>query len=234
MTFVPFGLNRSQVACWMSIRNLVLAHPGDSWLWTFTFADVLPLNYAANVHHNLTREIERQERAGRWQKQWGAVKVPEVHPGGHGLHFHWVAYPRLDIHQLLKIAHGVGFGRIHVHTEPCTERVATYLAKYLTKGQDVPGVRWRCIGHYDGVRVQDVEISSNSIDAFRQAYREAIAAGKPRGAAWGYAKLVQRRFDHSHEDPRAEVALRMRNNAPLVVSQPVADRQNRALTDVVI
>jgi len=201
--FVPVFKTRSSIACWWSIKNLIDLHPGNCWLWTLTFAEVLSYNYAGNCHRLLTTAIKNERRiAGNWPETWGAVKVAERHPGGHGLHFHWVAYPRLPIHKLLELAHSCGFGAINVHPEPCTPRVATYLAKYLIKGSPLTSVKqWGCLGDFEGVRVRDVEMSSGSIDAFRQAYREAIAAGKPRGVAFNYAKLRQREYDHDFEIP---------------------------------
>jgi len=194
--FVPRMVSKSQIACWMSIMKLVSEHPGDSWLWTFTFAEVLPFFWAGNVHRNFTRAIEHAQRGSTWPKVWGAVKVAEEHESGHGIHFHWVCYPRLNIRYVMAIAQSVGFGRINVHPEPATPRCASYLSKYLVKGKSLPGIKaWSCLGDFEGVRVQDVDISSPSIDCYRAAYREAIAAGKPKGVAFIHAKNTQRKFD---------------------------------------
>lgn len=198
--FVPAFRSKSQVACWWSIKRLVEQHPGACWLWTFTFAEVLPYNYAGNCHGKLTTMISDAARAGRWPSPWGAVKVAERHPGGHGLHFHWVAYPRLPIQTVLKFGRACGFGRINVHPEPCTPKIATYLAKYLVKGERLPGVKqWGCLGSFEGVAVRDVEIDSGSVNTFRAAFREAIAAGKPKGVAFNHAKIKQREYDINAE-----------------------------------
>jgi len=201
MSFVPIFATRSQVACWMSALKLIREHSGDAWLWTFTFAEVLPNHYASNIHRRFTQRIADAQREGRWPNGWGALKVVEVHPGGHGLHFHWLSYPRLDVNNVRPIARDAGFGRIHVHPDTATERAATYLAKYLTKGNGVTGCKvWACLGTFEGVRVQDVEIQSHSVDVFRAAYREAIASGKSKAVAYNYARLQQREYDHNRDD----------------------------------
>lgn len=194
--FVPRMVSRSQIACWMSLMRLIEQNPGNAWLWTFTFADVIPFHWAGNIHRNFTLAIAHAQKGNTWPKHWGAVKVAEEHESGHGVHFHWLAYPRLNIRYVMAIAQSVGFGRINVHPAPATPKAATYLAKYLTKGAGMPGMKsWSCLGEFVGTRVQDVHIDSPSINAYRTAYHEAIAAGKPKGAAFVHAKDVQRKFD---------------------------------------
>lgn len=146
------------------------------------------------------RKIAEQQRAGVWPEDFGGVKVVEVHPGGHGVHFHWVVKPRIPIKVLLSIGRECGFGRISVHEKPATEKLAKYLVKYLCKGEKLSGLkRWSCIGDFKGVKAADVEFLSDSVQVFRDAYREAIKAGKPRGAAWRHAKAEQRKFDHNSD-----------------------------------
>lgn len=131
----------------------------------------------------------------------GGVKVVEEHPGGHGLHFHWAIKGRIPIHRLLSLGRKCGFGRINVHPDPCTEKVASYLAKYLTKNEKIHGLKvWSCLGSYSGVRCQDLEFLSPSKLVFREAYREAIAAGKGRGPAFNHAKKVQMHYIHDHDE----------------------------------
>lgn len=196
--WLPVMTSRSCVALWMSCLQLIRQHPGDVWLWTFTFAEVLPSHYAANVHRNFMTAIANAKRGSSWPKAWGGVKVPEFHPSGHGIHFHWLAYPRMNVSNVRAIAESVGFGRIHVHPEPATERAANYISKYLIKGGTLSGLKsWGTLGDYEGVRVKDVLMESASINVYRTAYREAIAAGKPKGAAFLHAKKIQRQFDCS-------------------------------------
>lgn len=199
--YMPEFATRSAFACWWSIKKLVEQHPGDCYLWTLTFKDVYPDHYCANMHRNLTREIEHAVRAGRWPSDWGGVKVVEEHPGGHGLHFHWVIRGRIPIRILLAMAHRCGFGRIHVHPDPCTVKVAAYLAKYLTKNDKVYGLKmWGCLGTYKGVRCKDLENLTPSKLVFREALREGVAAGKGRSAAFLHAKKVQQEYIHNHNE----------------------------------
>lgn len=199
--FLPTGANASTVACWWSLKNLIEQNPGKCWFWTLTFKEVVPDNYASNMHRMLMLEIAHAQERGEWPKDFGGVKVVEIHPGGHGLHFHWVVKPRIPIRVLLRLSKKCGFGRIGVHSKPATPHLAKYLLKYLIKGDKIHSLRkWGCIGDYKGVRANDVAFESNSIAVFRMAYREAIASGKPKSAAWREAKFRQREFDHNSDN----------------------------------
>jgi len=192
---IPLMGSKSAVACFMSIRKLIAEHPENVWFWTLTFPEVMPYNYAGNSHRNLMLDMAHAQRDGKLPL-WGGIKVAEEHTSGHGLHFHWLITPRLPIRELLPLTRKNGFGRVHVHPDPASPKTASYLVKYLCKGGNLPSIRrWACIGNFNGVRVQDIEISSPSVDTYRQAFREALAAGKPKGAAMVHAKQQQRNFD---------------------------------------
>lgn len=96
-----------------------------------------------------------------------------------------------------------GFGHIFIARDKsgrfrhCDEGAAGYVAKYLTKNSKLSGVRtWACIGDYEGTKTRDIEFQGASVQVFRAAYREAIAAGSPRQLAFSLAKVAQRKFDH--------------------------------------
>jgi len=128
----------------------------------------------------------------------GGVKVVEIHPGGHGLHFHWVIKGRIPIHTLLDISRPLGFGRIQVDDKPAGLATAGYLSTYLTKQKNkkLDGLRrWGCLGDYVGIRARDIEYLSPSVQVFREAFREAKSAGKPSGAAWVHAKNEQAKYN---------------------------------------
>jgi len=200
--FVPTNLSASGLACWWSITRLIESAPDDCWFWTLTIVEQVSDNVASNMHRELTRQLAQRVREGLWPRGWGGVKVVEIHPGGHGLHFHWVIKGRVPIRVLLDTARPLGFGRITVDEKPAGLATAGYLAKYLTKQkhQKLDGLRrWGCLGSYQGVRSRDIEFLSPSVAVFRQAYREAIAAGKPSPAAWNHAKVIQRAYDHNHQ-----------------------------------
>jgi len=195
--FFPVNLNASGIACWWSIRNLITTNPGRCHFWTLTFKDAVSDAQASNMHRELMRDINHAVRSFEWPAGWGGVKVAEAHPGGHGIHFHWVINGVIPIRTLNRIAAKWGFGRIQVDKQPATPALANYLAKYLTKKSDkLHGIRkWGCIGNYSGVRARDIEFDSPSINVFRGALREAVSAGKPKGAAFLYAMKKQQEFD---------------------------------------
>lgn len=59
------------------------------------------------------------------------VRVVEPHPGGHGVHIHFVSRRFYDVSLLRELAVASGFGRIHV--KPVPLHSALYVAKYVTK-----------------------------------------------------------------------------------------------------
>jgi len=195
--FVPVGMTASGVACYFSILKLIAENSGKCWFWTLTFKEKLPNHYASNMHRLLLNDIKNEIQAGRWPSSFGGVKVVEDHPGGHGIHFHWVIKPRIPIRDLLRIAKRWGFGRINVHSRPCSPKVASYLATYLGKGDSLPGLRkWGCIGDFIGSKTHDIEFGSKSVRAFRIAFRKLRQAGATRNQAFVGAKVAQRYFDH--------------------------------------
>lgn len=196
--FPPLGLNKYGVACWWSILDLVMHH-SPCHLWTLTTAKALPDSYYGNMHSNLMRMLRDDLRSGLL-KSFGGVRVVEVHPGGHGLHYHWVIRGRVSVDHIRKRATACGFGRIHVDPRPCSPWVAPYLAKYLVKDR-VRGVRsWSCIGDYTGYKGRDIEFSSRSIEVYKRAYRDALGLGLSKGQAFVMAKKAQRAFDLFHDD----------------------------------
>jgi len=213
--FIPDFMTRSATACWWSIKRLIEENPGQCYLWTLTFKETWPDNYCANMHRMLLVAIHTEVRRGLWPADWGGVKVVEEHPGGHGLHFHWVIKGRIPIRKLLELGTRFGFGRIHVREEPCDVGAASYLAKYLNKNDKIYNLKvWSCIGAYDGVKCKDVEFLAPSKQVFREAYQEAIAAGKGKAAAFNHAKKVQSKYIHEHD---------IRSEHPFVSNIPVSD-----------
>jgi len=199
--FPPHGLTRSGVACWWSIMRLIETYHAQNipcFLWTLTTSTPLPDSYYGNMHSMLMSKMRDAVRSGDL-KSWGGVRVIEPHPGGHGLHFHWVMHGFMPVHVIRKLATACGFGRIDVNPDPVSNRVASYLAKYLVKSRkdssDVFGVRrWACIGDYDGVKTNDVVDESISAQIFRGFYRNAIEQGAPKAVAFGIARVEQARW----------------------------------------
>lgn len=71
----------------------------------------------------------------------------------------------------------VGLGNLDIHPQPVSIFLSYYLARYLKRGS-LPGVRrWACIGGFEGVKKDEVEISGNAVEAWRADF----AAAKERG-----------------------------------------------------
>jgi hypothetical protein len=157
-------------------------------------AKVYPDEWFGSMHRTLVAHVgncaKRQTISaptGRaFPRNWGGVRVFEEHPGGHGLHAHWVLRGRMDWYLVQRCALRAGFGKIvHVNPRPVTPKVAHYLANYLTKNGKLHGVRsWANIGTYDGIGKRDIVITSKRIERIKalQAYFRGI--GKHRYAAY--------------------------------------------------
>jgi len=157
---VPYWLSRSGLACWWSCRKLF--SQGPVYFWTFTTQECMPDFYYGNLRQKLLRCLFHSEREGRIPKNWGGVRCIEPHPNGHGLHDHWLLNCRLWVGEVRHLAKQAGWGRIHVRRAFGWE--ANYLSKYVTKKACLSGLkRWSCIGHFDGLKVNDLEIETGEI-----------------------------------------------------------------------
>lgn len=139
------------------------------YLWTFTFRQVIADEIAKACWNHLNVLLSR-----KYKPSGGCpgVRVTEVHPGGHGLHFHALIARRLDVNEVRKLAIRAGFGRIHVRK--CNQHAAQYLAKYLSKRDD--GLkrgarRWGMIAGFKGTRVKDIEVQSTLAENCRRTYQ---------------------------------------------------------------
>jgi len=209
--FPPNGLTRSGIACWWSILNLIqdATKAGiPCYLWTFTFAKVYPDSWCGNMHRNLVRCLGDDAKAGKLGKNgFAGVRVTEVHPGGHGIHFHWVVRGKMPLGRVRQRARQCGFGFVFIARD---ERgrfrrvdvgAAGYVAKYLNKGDKLAGVRsWACIGAYNGTKTVDIEFDSAQNRVFRAAYGTAKLAGSPPSICYQTAVLAARDFAHNADD----------------------------------
>lgn len=178
-------LARSALACWFSIMHLIESTQGPCYLWTFTTAKPYPDDWFGNMHGNLIKYMGHESRqfstGGKIPKDWGGVRVFEVHEKrkGGGLHAHWVMRHYMDWHTVNRLAAKAGFGRINVDPRPVTPAVAHYLASYLTKSSKLRGVRqWANIGTYDGVIGRNLVIISPRIERIKQLVAYYRNAGK--------------------------------------------------------
>lgn len=157
---------KSAEVCRMAIDSL-LSGRESCRLWTFTVRNKQPPRLTASMWSLLQRDLVRG-------LHFQAVRVFELHPGGHGLHVHAVTphfYP-VDFVRCITNAHG--WGRIHVKCIPAC--AASYVAKYLSKQfwrpyKELRGMRlWACVGRdadWRGVSCKNVICDSPSISFFR-------------------------------------------------------------------
>jgi len=151
--------------------------------WTFTFCEVLNDWRAMEAWRLLLRDLHNV-----WPLARG-IRVVEVHPGGHGLHFHVLLNRRLPVRLVRALAGRYGFGRIHVKRVKHARRAAEYLGKYLSKpsGLRVAARRWQCILGFKGSRVNRIRVDSPTMDVVRAF----VKLGRNRSeryilARWGF------------------------------------------------
>jgi len=191
---VPY-LPKSALACWWSISHLIRTC-SPCYLWTFTCAQVLPDNYFGNMHRTLVANVgnwaKREKKSSdgvTLPKNWGGVRVFELHPKGHGIHAHWVVRGYMCWELMQKAALQAGLGKIvHVDPEPVTAATAYYLAKYLTKEEKLQGVRqWSNIGTYEGIGKRDVIVESERLTRIKNLALWHRSQGKHRYTAYRLA-----------------------------------------------
>jgi len=173
-------------------------------MWTLTFKECHPDSWCGNMHQRLVRALgdDAKRHPSAFPNGFGGVRVVEDHPGGHGLHYHWIVRGRLPLHRVRERAIASGFGHVFIARDEnrrfrkVDEGAAGYVAKYLTKGSRLVGVRtWANIGDYEGVKTRDIEFDSTSNRVFRQAYRTAKLAGANPQLCYSEAVIKQRAWE---------------------------------------
>ena len=164
----------------LSVAQFLSQPDKEFFFWTFTFAEVLESKEAARRWHLFAKRLHRR------YPQIAGIRVFEFHPGrvasldgerhSHGLHVHCLIDMYLDVNTLRRLGKGL-FGR-QMNVKRITdlsapERVANYIAKYLTKAERPPclkGMRlWQNWGAWKGLgtRVKDVQPASAYRDFLR-------------------------------------------------------------------
>lgn len=166
-------LNKTKAAFLLTCEKLFKQDDGVRarrvYMWTFTFREVIADDVAMKSWQHLNVLLTRSYKA---DGGCPGVRVVEVHPGGHGLHFHALIARRLDVDFVRRLAVRAGFGRIHV--QKCKQSAAAYCGKYLTKRDD--GLkrgtrRWGMIAGFKGTRVRDIVVESDLADNCRRTYQ---------------------------------------------------------------
>lgn len=131
-------------------------------MWTVTMAAVHD-DWVAG--QRFSRFLNHLQKAFKEWK-WGGVRVTEIHPGGHGLHWHLLVDIRLPVDIVRRVGACYGIGRVQVARVKQAKGV-NYLAKYLSKRgprafgpRGGPGRRWASFGAVKKTRVKDVEWES--------------------------------------------------------------------------
>lgn len=101
------------------------------YFWTFTFPVTLEIKEACKRWNHFLVLLKRE-----YPGVFG-FRVFELHPGGHGLHVHFVCNLRLPVRRLRELSDRAGFGRIHVVEIEGADMLAVteYLGKYLSKSR---------------------------------------------------------------------------------------------------
>lgn len=157
-------MKKTHAACQLSIQSF----PESLYLWTFTFAQVIPLDQAKLRWMRLVSDPDGLKNAF---PQLKGIRVFEMHPGtqgrSHGLHIHLVCAQFLSVDVVRALSTKKGFGRIHV--KKIDREAALYVAKYLSKERDeaLKGARlWAPVGSFENVKVKNIIVNSD----FNAAY----------------------------------------------------------------
>jgi len=156
-----FSLTLSEAAFRLSLKEL--ADGKESlYMWCVTFKDVIDVGEASKRWNKFL------ERVSRVLPDLKGLRVKELHPGGHGVHYHFVTDQYFRVEEMRACAEATGFGRIHVKRVKAEN--AVYLAKYLSKARPkcFAGHRlWAGFGKWKWARVSDIVVDS----AFHACYR---------------------------------------------------------------
>ena len=118
--------HKTKVAFEMSVDRMFDVFT-EVYMWTLTFKDTMP-----DWRYPVAYDMFMTELQNRHGKLIQGLRVIEVHPGGHGLHYHLLVQMRVGVRLVRQIGKKYGIGRVHVTR--CNNRdQGKYLAKYLGK-----------------------------------------------------------------------------------------------------
>ena len=159
-------MSKSAEVCAMAIDSL-LSGRESCHLWTFTVPHRQPPRVTASMWSILQRDLVRS-------LHFQAVRVFELHPGGHGLHVHAITPHFYPVDWVRAITTSHGWGRIHAKVLPAS--AAGYVTKYLSKQfwrpyKELRGMRlWACVGRnsdWPGVSCKNVVFDSSGVSFYR-------------------------------------------------------------------
>jgi hypothetical protein len=150
--FLP---SRTHAAFLLSARKLYRENGGEMYMWTFTFVEVHDDWWYPLMWNNFMKAVTNRFVLLR------GLRVIEVHPGGHGLHYHMLSNQRLPIRWILLVGKRWGIGRVSV--KRCDWGGAVYVAKYLTKDNFplTKGMRrWGAVGGFKPITCRRLKCES--------------------------------------------------------------------------
>lgn len=195
-------MTKSKAAFLLSAQKLF--DIGDKvYFWTFTFKNVYPDWWYPYHWRIFARDV-----GNLYGGYVCGLRVLEPHDQ-HGLHYHLLVNRRLSIHLIRRIAERVGMFWIHVSRKSVDIGTAHYLAKYLSKkGPRLHGVhKWGTFGCFRGVRVNDIVIESDYMNA-----RRRIVGTRKVPIGWEY---VLRRVHDIHGDRGMEACFKKLSDGKL-------------------
>jgi len=151
------------------------------YLWTLTFSDVVDYKTAMARLRSFTKQASR--RLGL-----SGLRVVEVHPGGHGLHFHLLCRVFVPVQIMRRLTARAGFGRIHVCR--IEAKKASYTTKHFAKQKRLGWLKgkrlWGSFG-FDHCRVRDILTNSRQLEIYRRLTSGVVASATTRLLAWHQA-----------------------------------------------
>ena len=195
-------LTRSKAAFRMSCDHFIEQAEAKGqrvFFWTFTFRKVLDTKTAFAMWVRFARRLH----------QWGknkdtgentivGLRVAEMHPGGHGVHFHALINRYVNVNIVRRIASKYGFGRINVRRvrkgSGKIGSLARYMTKYLSKQDRPPCLKgkrmWQAFGEWSQTKCKDVVIDTEFCAAFK-ARRKFVEAERVLAQETGQAYRVE-------------------------------------------
>jgi len=186
------------------------------YFWTFTFKHVWPDWWYPPAWNGFAKEVRNL-----YGQFCCGMRVIEIHPGGHGLHYHLLVNKRMSIHFIKRIGAKWGMGRISVNRIPADRGCVIYLSKYL--GKDFAGKlhgvkRWGTFGGFHHVKYKNIIIESDYMTCRRKHLPNKILIG--------YEELLRRAFEIHGEPGFIKCLNRIKNghiaSACVMVSSNVA------------
>lgn len=137
---------------------------GRLYFWTLTFAEAQ--HDCDQVYASWHRFLNAAKKS-RFLPDLVGLRVFELHPGGHGIHVHFITPCYLKVQHVRRIAQKAGFGRIHVIPwEGTPEGIAGYVGKYMSKAKHEAELKGRRVYGVFGLgdrttRQSDIEVESS-------------------------------------------------------------------------